>query len=365
MKCNVIYKGISNTDNIASLAGLIKRAFPDATKPEVVNYLKQDELIIFNDVEEEKANKIHQVIIKFGGKAEIVFNDQNEELFDAEEIESNGDDFNIAEQQIAKPWKRAAVFLIDQLLVATISLVAAYIIMKTISTSVEKLEYLGFILSVLYYTVMTSKSFDGRSIGARLLKLKVIDEQGEALNFVQSFIRTLSFLLGFAVFLLTPISIFFNPQRRGLHDLVSGAYFIEEELGSNVSNAFTLKAQKLAMEQLKRAQEVGTKKLQDSVEQLNITMPYLESAGYTIEQLELEVGISPKVIVIVKINEDVSMTLDELEEVIKDKPIVQMLVNAIRMSADLQKKLSIKSMRSIGMEINLAVTPAVRLLFAR
>jgi uncharacterized RDD family membrane protein YckC len=375
MKCDVVYRGISHTKNIANLASLIKRSFPDATKTDVVKYLKQTELILFSDIDEEKANKIHQAIIKFGGKAEVVFKEQNDDLFNVVEIEEDtaqqtdnptiiNTDFKITEQQIAKLWKRASVFLIDQLLIAVVSLVAAYVIMSISSVSANNLQYLGFALSVLYYTAMTSKTFDGMTVGGRLFKVKVIDSNGESLNFIQSFIRTLSFLFGFAFFLLAPLSIFFNSQKRGFHDLITGVYVIEE-VDNNVTNAFTQKAQELAIKQLKRAQEVGAKKLQYSVEQLNNAMPYLESAGYTIAQLEMEVGISPKVIVIVKINDQSTMTLDELEEVIKDTPVVQMLVNAIRISVELQKKLSIRSMRSVGMEISLAVTPSVKLLFER
>ena len=147
---------------------------------------------------------------------------------------------------------------------------------------------------------------------------------------------------------------------------MSGTYVVEEESSSFISsNAFTVKAQKMAFEQLKRAQTIGMVKLQESVVQINSSIPYLENAGYIIEDLEMEVGVSPKVNVIIKMNSETTLSMEELEEKVKDKPIVAMLVRAIKMSADLQRKVNIRSMKSVGMEISLAVTPSVKLLFTR
>ncbi|WP_259366975.1 MULTISPECIES: RDD family protein [unclassified Colwellia] len=376
MKCDVIYKGISNTKNIANLAGIIKRSFPNASKDDIVKYLKQNDLTLFSDVDEEKANKIQQAILKFGGKADIQFKNNNEDLFNIEEVEEDttqettnknqeSQTLKVDELLIAKPWKRSVVFFIDQLLITGCALLIGFLVTTFISASVENLEYLGFVLSLIYFTLMTANMSNGKTIGARLLKVKVVDENASPLNFTKSFIRSALFLVGFAFFLITAVSIFFNPKRRGFHDLISGAYVIEEEESSFASNAFTQKAQKVALEHLKRAQGIGMKKLQESVVQINSSMPYLENAGYTIAELEMELGVSPKVIVIVKMNNETTLTMDELKEKVKDKPIVTMLVNAIKMSADLQKKISIKSMRSVGMEISLAVTPSVKLLFAR
>jgi len=376
MKCDVVYKGISSTKNLANLVSIIKRCYPDASQAEVVKYLKQTELTLFSDVDEEKANKIHQAIIKYGGKAEIQFKNGNEDLFNIEEVEEDATQettninqenhtLKVDEQLIAKPWKRSVIFCIDQLLIAGCTLIIVFLITSFLSSSLEHLEYLGFLFSLIYYTLMTAGMSNGKTVGARLLKVQVVDENATPLNFTNSFIRSVSFLFGFAFLIITPISVFFNPKRRGFHDLISGAYVIEEEADAFASNAFAKKAQKIAFEQLKRAQVIGVKKLEESIIQINSSMPYLESAGYTIAELEMEVGVSPKVIVIVKMNDEATLTMDELEEKVKDKPIVRMLVSAIKMSADLQKKLSIKSMKSVGMEISLAVAPSVRLLFSR
>ena len=72
-----------------------------------------------------------------------------------------------------------------------------------------------------------------------------------------------------------------------------------------------------------------------------------------------------KVNVIIKMNSETTLSMEELEEKVKEKPVVAMLVRAIKMSADLQRKVNIRSMKSVGMEISLAVTPSVKLLFTR
>jgi uncharacterized RDD family membrane protein YckC len=89
---------------------------------------------------------------------------------------------------------------------------------------------------------MTGNISKGKTVGARLLKIKVVDENSTPLSLLNSFIRSFSFLVGLALFFISAISIFFNPKRRGLHDLMSGAYVVEEEASSFLnSNAFTIK----------------------------------------------------------------------------------------------------------------------------
>ena len=398
VKFDVIYRGISNKNNIANLAGIIKRCFPKASKEDIVVYLKQNDLILFSDLDEEKANKIKQAIIKNGGKVELQFKSDNEDLFNLEEVEEvdeiaeyegietvavvedistiNTDTVHESINQsqtievdsflIAKPWKRVAALCIDQVITIAFTFIITYLIMTFLSPPLESLKYLGFVLSLIYFTVMTGNISKGKTVGARLLKIKVVDENSTPLSLLNSFIRSFSFLVGLALFFISAISIFFNPKRRGLHDLMSGAYVVEEEASSFLnSNAFTIKAQKVAFEQLKRAQTIGMIKLQESVIQINSSIPYLENAGYVIADLEMEVGVSPKVIVIIKMNNETTLSMEELEDKVKDKPVVTMLVRAIKMSADLQKKVNIRSMKSVGMEISLAVTPSVKLLFTR
>ncbi|MBH0044881.1 MULTISPECIES: RDD family protein [unclassified Pseudoalteromonas] len=398
MKCDVIYRGISNKNNIASLAGVIKRCFPGASKADVIGYLKQDDLVLFTDLDEEKANKIEQAIIKFGGKVELQFKHNNEDLFNLEDIEevddlaaeeeietvavvedistieadaaqesaNENDTIKVDTFLIAKPWKRVAALCVDQLITMVFTFIITYLILTFFPATLESVKYLGFVLSLVYFTLMTGNLSGGKTIGARLLKIKVIDEHSAPLNLLNAFIRSIVFLVGFAFFLISAISIFFNPKRRGFHDLMSGAYVVQEETSSFISsNAFTVKAQKMAFEQLKRAQTIGMVKLQESVVQINSSIPYLENAGYIIEDLEMEVGVSPKVNVIIKMNSETTLSMEELEEKVKDKPVVAMLVRAIKMSADLQRKVNIRSMKSVGMEISLAVTPSVKLLFTR
>jgi uncharacterized RDD family membrane protein YckC len=402
MKCDVIYKGLSHKNNIASLASIIKRCFPDASKADIISYLKQDDLVLFTDLDEEKANKIELAIINFGGKAELQFKHNNDDLFDLEKIEEvddlateenietvavvedistigaaptsaaaqeatqENDTVNVDNLLIAKPWKRIAAVCIDQLITMLFTFVITYSIITLFSPSIESLKYLGFVFSLIYFTLMTSSISGGQTVGARLLKIKVVDEHTAPLSLLNAFIRSASFLVGLAFFFISAISIFFNSKRRGFHDLISGAYVVEEQTPGFInSNAFTQKAQKVAFEQLKRAQTIGMVKLQESVVQINASIPYLENAGYIIEDLEMEVGVSPKVNVIIKMNSETTLSMEELEEKVKEKPVVAMLVRAIKMSADLQRKVNIRSMKSVGMEISLAVTPSVKLLFTR
>jgi len=67
----------------------------------------------------------------------------------------------------------------------------------------------------------------GRTPGKSILGVKVVDESGNKPHFVKSFARALLLILSLKICAIPLIYIFFNPQRRTLHDLFADTYVVE------------------------------------------------------------------------------------------------------------------------------------------
>jgi len=77
---------------------------------------------------------------------------------------------------------------------------------------------------VLYFTVC--HAFYGKTPAKALLRVRVVNQNGEKPTAVKAFVRAL--VLVISVNLIFPLVVaFFNPQRRTLHDLVADTYVVE------------------------------------------------------------------------------------------------------------------------------------------
>ena len=101
----------------------------------------------------------------------------------------------------------------------------------------------------------------------------------------------------------------------------------------------------------------------DVVSSLNDALPHLAKAGYTMDELEIEIGVPPKLIPHFTVDgalvENAEQTLSDLEGNI----IGSALFKALLKAAALQQKIVIKGMRFSRVEIELGIVPAVRLCY--
>jgi uncharacterized RDD family membrane protein YckC len=119
--------------------------------------------------------------------------------------------------------KRAAAFIIDYLLVLVTAVVFAILIGLFFRTDVafseNALTYFIILVFGCYYTYMLGKY--GYTIGKKLLKLKVVKNDGSKLTYVNALIRFLGTLLS-SLILVGYIIMFFNAKRKNLHDYIAG-----------------------------------------------------------------------------------------------------------------------------------------------
>ena len=104
----------------------------------------------------------------------------------------------------------------------------------------------------------------------------------------------------------------------------------------------------------------------DVVSSLNDSLPHLAKAGYTMEELEIELGVPPKLIphfsvdgALVENAENAEQALTDLEGNI----IGTTLFKALFKAATLQQKIVINGMSFSRLEIQLGLVPAVRLCY--
>ena len=111
------------------------------------------------------------------------------------------------------------------------------------------------------------------------------------------------------------------------------------------------------------SQDIASEKIFALIEDFNQSLPILSKAGYELEELELELGIPPKLIPHFKYEEtkdsDVELAFNELQ----GNGLGTNLMKALLKAGQLQRKIKLKDMEFSHVEIELSVIPAVRLSY--
>lgn len=80
------------------------------------------------------------------------------------------------------------------------------------------------VLAASYF--MFSVSWTGRTLGQRLLSIRIVDRHGRSPSVLIVGLRTLAQLVGLLAAALGPLWIAFDSERRAVHDLVAGTYVV-------------------------------------------------------------------------------------------------------------------------------------------
>lgn len=152
-----------------------------------------------------------------------------------------GVDFEIP---IASPFSRCLAFAIDLAIVVSVTLLAGQII-NTLQVAVAGIPVLGSVLSdfgggflivlqfavAIGYGILTEWLWSGRTVGKRMLRLRVIDERGLALGFRQVALRNLFRLLDSlpsTFYLIGGLSCFLTKRCQRVGDIAAGTLVIRE-----------------------------------------------------------------------------------------------------------------------------------------
>ena len=109
----------------------------------------------------------------------------------------------------------------------------------------------------------------------------------------------------------------------------------------------------------------GGEKLTELGDSLNEALPIITQAGFVPEQLQVQLGIPPKVTLRLRVVRELSdEEYDAVVERAGEKVISSIVAGTFLKAAALQRSFRIGSLHSSHIEIELSPLPAVRLLFA-
>ncbi len=108
-------------------------------------------------------------------------------------------DFNPGTQGLAGFWRRLLAFIVDIVVVVFFGYVLGCFFEEQFVQLGYYAPWVGFLVCVLYSGVMNSRVGHGQSVGKRLLKVKVVDEDGVAVPVGKSFVRAFVLCLPFFI----------------------------------------------------------------------------------------------------------------------------------------------------------------------
>lgn len=111
---------------------------------------------------------------------------------------------------------------------------------------------------------------------------------------------------------------------------------------------------------------VGSSTLAATVRKFNEAIPYIERAGYDIEEVELSLGISPKIMPHLV----PTSTLSEEEQVellaeVKGKKFITTVLNALFKAGDVAQGIKFDGFTFMRLEIDVSILPAITLRFGK
>ncbi len=138
---------------------------------------------------------------------------------------------------------------------------------------------------------------------------------------------------------------------------------VKEKTGSVGSDAVA-KAKEKSLDATKKASEAAFGKVSELSEQFNNSLPVLKEAGFIISEVEIEMGIPPKMKAHFRIQRELSdeEQADELEKV-SDNKMLTNLLNALFKAYKIQKSIQMGDLKFNVIVIEVGFIPSVTIKF--
>jgi uncharacterized RDD family membrane protein YckC len=154
---------------------------------------------------------------------------------------------------VAGFWRRAIAATIDALVVIPAALLLALLAGRLAGVSLPDarrtaIDYwldlaisgepaiwgtFGLVLAIAVIYLFLFHMTIARTLGMRVMKLRVIDVYGEPPSVARAALRTLGYLANVATLGLGFIWVGFDAEKRGLHDWIAGTYVIRADEGTS------------------------------------------------------------------------------------------------------------------------------------
>lgn len=145
--------------------------------------------------------------------------------------------------QLAGLGSRAAAYLLDQFILAVVNILVIIVLLILLSggTSFSALDdeissiifgiaIIGLFIFNSGYYIFMEFYFGGKTIGKKILGIRVIQDNGHSLTLLSSFIRNFMRIVDSlpASYLTGLLMIFFHPKHKRVGDLVAGTIVVHE-----------------------------------------------------------------------------------------------------------------------------------------
>lgn len=117
--------------------------------------------------------------------------------------------------------RRASAWLIDALILGVPLGVA-----HTFLLSDDTAAALGTFATTAYYTITWSRFGGGKTVGMRLVGIRVVSMNGEPIDLWRALMRGVALALSIAVLLLGVALVLVDKKKQGLHDKIARTYVV-------------------------------------------------------------------------------------------------------------------------------------------
>lgn len=166
------------------------------------------------------------------------------------------------EKPISKFWIRILAMFLDSIILGVVGAVVGFLLFDTFAQMGVWARLVGFVIAFFYFGVLNSVVGNGQTFGKKIMKIRVVNRNGESISLGKSFLRTailtIPFFLNGAMIppsvMMSPIIgttiglllfglwgsivylyIFNRKTRQSLHDVIVGSYVIKREVSGPVT----------------------------------------------------------------------------------------------------------------------------------
>jgi len=124
-------------------------------------------------------------------------------------------------------WIRTLAYLVDAFLLSLVGGAFPFLVITSTTERIVNGQRVttgaggSILVSLIYFVIFWSHLGGGRTLGMRLLGLRVIREDGSELRVVGAFIRWLGLWLSFVVCFIGVIWVAFDSRHQGWHDKIA------------------------------------------------------------------------------------------------------------------------------------------------
>ena len=162
----------------------------------------------------------------------------------------------------------------------------------------------------------------------------------------------------------------FDKAREAKEQVAEKAGELTQHAAEKADEMKTLAATKAASvreqvaEQAAEAREAGLSQLGDLLEDFNAAVPVLRTAGFTVKEVMIELGLPPKVVAAFNMGGDISEEeVDALIQQNADHRLTAMLLRSLLLAWKLHKKIHFVGMQVRELAVEIGLLPMVTIKF--